>query len=428
MKSSYLCVRGGIVLSLFVAASPRAQVPNSRPADKSGVVVFEAPKWEPAPFDGIRVNWGAAFTQDFQDLSHRNTAAAAMVGGVDANQLIGIGPGFTTAMANLDLNVQLAKGIRVDLTTYLSTRHHTDAWVKGGYLQADASPWDVPLLNDIMRYLTVRVGQFEVNYGDAHFRRTDGGNGMDNPFVGNLIMDAFTTEIGADATLRRGGWIAMAGLTGGTSDGQVTSPGQHRPALLGKVGFDRQLAAPVRVRLTGSTYNDMRATSNVLYSGDRAGSHYFDVLQNTASTESGNAWSGNIQPGFTNHVVAYVVNPFVKVYGLELFGNIETATGGAATDTSNRTWRQQSGDVVYRFMKDESAYIAARYNTAEGQLVGAPADVKVRRTQFGAGYFISRNILAKAEWVNQDYDGFPTVNILHGGRFRGLMFEGAVAF
>ncbi len=200
MKSSYACIRGGIVLSLLVAASARAQVPNSRPADKSGVVVFEAPKWEPAPFDGIRLNWGAAFTQDFQDLSHHNTAAAAMVAGVNANQLIGIGPGFTTAMANLDLNVQLARGIRVDLTTYLSTRHHTDAWVKGGYLQADASPWDVPLLNDIMRYLTVRVGQFEVNYGDAHFRRTDGGNGMDNPFVGNLIMDAFTTEIGADAT------------------------------------------------------------------------------------------------------------------------------------------------------------------------------------------------------------------------------------
>jgi hypothetical protein len=424
----YSVVRRAVVLLLVVSATVRAQAPNSRPADRSGVIVFEAPKWEAAPFDGIRLAWGAAFTQDFQNLSHRNTAAPAMVSGVDANQLIGIGPGFTTAMANLDLNVQLAEGIRVDLTTYLSTRHHTDAWVKGGYLQADASPWDVPLLNDIMKYLTVRVGQFEVNYGDAHFRRTDGGNGMDNPFVGNLILDAFTTEIGADATLRRAGWIAMGGFTAGTSDGQVTSPGQHRPAILGKVGFDQQLDTHVRVRLTASTYNDMRATSNVLYSGDRAGSHYFDVLQNTASTESGNAWSGNIQPGFTNHVVAYVVNPFVKLNGLEVFGNIETATGAAATETSNRTWRQQSGDVVYRFLRDESAYVAARYNTATGELIGAPAEVEVHRTQFGAGYFITHNVLAKAEWVNQDYDGFPSGNILNGGRFRGMMFEGAVAF
>ncbi len=110
----------------------------------------------------------------------------------------------------------------------------------------------------------------------------------------------------------------------------------------------------------------------MLYSGDRAGSHYFDVLQNTASTESGNAWSGNIQPGFTNHVVAYVVNPFVKVTGLELFGNIETATGGAATETSNRTWRQQSGDIVYRFMKDESAYMGRATTPRRGSWLARP--------------------------------------------------------
>ncbi len=408
--------------------TPTAQVPNVRPADKSGVVVFEAPKREAVPFDGIHIDWGAAFTQDFQDLSHRNTAIPVMVAGVNANQLMGIGSGFTTAMANLDLSVRLAQGIHVDLATYLSTRHHTDAWVKGGYLQADASPWDVPLLHDIMRYLTVRVGQFEENYGDAHFRRTDGGNGIDNPFVGNLIMDAFTTEIGADATYRRDGWLAMAGFTSGASDGQVTSPGQHNPALLAKVGYDQQLDTHLRVRLTTSTYNDTKATSNVLYSGDRAGSHYFDVLQNTASTESGNAWSGNVQPGFTGRVAAYVVNPFIKYYGLEVFGNVETASGRSPTETSSRTWRQQSGDVVYRFFHDESAYIAARCNTASGELPDTPSDVNVHRTQLGAGYFITRNILAKAEWVNQDYNAYPTNNILSGGRFRGLMFEGAVGF
>ncbi len=43
-------------------------------------------------------------------------------------------------MANLDMNIQLAQGIRVNLVTYLSTRHHNDTWVKGGYLPVDASP------------------------------------------------------------------------------------------------------------------------------------------------------------------------------------------------------------------------------------------------------------------------------------------------
>src|SRR5579862_8346834 len=215
-----LALRVGLLASL-AAPQLHAQIQNARPADQSGVIVFEAPKSDSEVFTGIRVRWGAAFTQDFQNLSHQNTSTPVVSGGVNANQLIGIGPGFTTAMANLTLDVQLAKGIRVDLTTYLSSRHHNDTWVKGGYLQVDASPWDVPVLNDIMKYVTIRAGQFEVNYGDAHFRRTDGGNGMDNPFVGNLIMDAFTTEIGADVTVRRDGWMAMAGLTGGASDGQV---------------------------------------------------------------------------------------------------------------------------------------------------------------------------------------------------------------
>jgi hypothetical protein len=416
------------VVALMSAVRAEAQITNIRPADQSGINVFEAPKQDTVPFKGIRVGWGAAFTQDFQNLTHSNTAAPVLVGGVNSNQLIAIGPGFTTAMANLNLDVQLAQGIHVDLTTYLSTRHHNDTWVKGGYIQIDASPFDVKLLNDLMQYLTLRVGQFEENYGDAHFRRTDGGNGMDNPFVGNLIMDAQTTEIGADATLRLGGLMGMVGFTGGTSDGQVTSPGKHQPAYLAKVGMDGQLDDNLRVRLTASMYNDAKSTSNVLYSGDRAGSHYFDVLENTTSTETGNAWSGNIQPGFTNHVAAYVINPFVKYYHLEFFGNIETATGAAATETANRTWRQLSGDLIYRFFPNDRMYVAARLNTAAGELVGAPSDVNVRRTQFGLGMFVTRNILAKAEWVDQRYNGFPSTNILNGGRFSGMMLEGAVSF
>ncbi len=43
----------------------------------------------------------------------------------------------------------------------------------------------------------------EINYGDAHFRRSDGGNTFWNPFLENNIMDAFTTEIGAELYWRK---------------------------------------------------------------------------------------------------------------------------------------------------------------------------------------------------------------------------------
>ena len=421
-----------IVLALsavtFVASAASAQTENVRPADKSGINVFESPKADTLRFTKVNVGFGGAFEQDFQNLTHANTASPVLVNGVNKNALMPIGPGFTTAMANLDMNVQLEQGIRVNVVTYLSTRHHNDTWVKGGYLQVDALPWDIAPLNDLMKYTTLKVGQFDVDYGDAHYRRTDGGNGMDNPFIGNLIMDAYSTEIGATAYYRRAGFILAGGITQGTSDGQVQAPGQHQPAYLAKLGYDKQLNSDFRFRLTASMYNDAKATSNVLYSGDRAGSHYFDVLENTASTESGNAWSGNLQPGFSNRVASYVVNPFLKYDGFEFFGNIETSTGGAANETTDRTWRQQSGDFIYRFLDNEKAYVAFRYNKAEGQLVGDPADANIVRTQYAFGLFLTKNILAKIEYVNQDYNNFVATDIRNGGNFKGVMFSGVVAF
>ena len=415
--------------TVTVAASTGyAQIQNVRPADQTGINMFETPKLDTNVFKKVSVSFGGAFAQDFQNLTDKNTATSVIVGGVNKNALMPIGPGFTTAMANMNMNVQLAQGIRVELVTYLSTRHHNDTWVKGGYLQVDALPWDIAPLNDLMKYTTIKIGQFDVDYGDSHYRRTDGGNGMYNPFVGNLIMDAFSTEIGATAYYRRAGWIVMGGFTSGTSDGQVQNPGAHQAAYLAKLGYDKQFTSDLRVRLTASMYNNAKATANVLYSGDRAGSHYFDVLENTGSTETGNAWSGNLQPGFSNRVASYVINPFVKYGPLEFFGNIETSTGGAAAETTDRTWRQQAGDVVYRFLQDDKAYVAFRYNTAEGQLVGTPTDVSIVRTQYAFGFFLTKNVLAKLEYVNQDYNKFLATDIRNGGNFKGFMLEGAVAF
>src|SRR4029079_7944951 len=150
------------------------------------------------------LSFGGAFTQEFQGLQHENSATAALTNGVHANQLIAIGHGFNNAVANLNINAQVAPGVRISMTSYLSARHHQESWVKDGYILIDDSPIDNPLLKSIMKYTTLRVGHFEINYGDAHFRRSDNGNAIYNPFIGNYILDAFTTEIGAETYLRNG--------------------------------------------------------------------------------------------------------------------------------------------------------------------------------------------------------------------------------
>ncbi len=352
-----------------------------------------------------------------------------MVDGVDRNELIELGSGFNLATANLYMNVQLAPGIRVALTTFLSSRHHPEAWVKDGYLLIDESPIDLPAFHALMEYVTLRAGHFEINYGDAHFRRTDNANAFYNPFVGNYIMDAFTTEIGGEVYVRANGWLAMAAMTGGELKGMVVRPEDRAPSFIGKLGYDRELIPDLfRVRLTGSVYTTSKSASNTLYGGDRAGSRYYLVLENTQASESSNFTSGRINPGLRSEVTAFMINPFVKVGPLELFGVLEQASGRAANETDTRTWNQYAADAVYRFLADDRLYVGGRYNTVTGELAGSGAEVGIDRIQIGAGWFVTPTVLLKGEFVTQKYNDFPTADIRHGGKFDGFMLEGVVSF
>jgi len=249
-----------------------------------------------------------------------------------------------------------------------------------------------------------------------------------NPFVGNYIMDAFTTEIGGEVYLRAKGVIAMGAVTGGEIRGTVLAPEKRGPAYIGKLGFDRSVRPNLRVRMTGSLYTTNKAMSNTLYGGDRAGSRYYYVLENTQSTESAQATSGLINPGFRNSVTAMQVNPFVKYHGLEVFGVVERAKGRASTEAADRTWNQYAADVVYRFLPREQMYTGIRYNRVEGTLAGIDNQVGANRWQLAGGWFVTPNVLMKAEYVTQEYKGFPAANIRSGGRFNGMMLEGVIAF
>ena len=399
-----------------------------RPQDQRGINMFETPKEPGVEYTGFKLDFGAAFTSQVQALEHENTSMPVIVNGVNTNELADIGFGFNNSTANLYLHAQLAQGIRVQLTSYLSSRHHNETWVKDGFILVDELPIDVGALNNLMKYLTLRVGHFEINYGDAHFRRSDNGNAMYNPFVGNYLMDAFTTEIGGEVYVRSRGLIAMGAVTGGEIRGTVLTPGKRGPTYIGKVGFDRKVQPNLRVRMTGSLYKSDRAMSSTLYGGDRAGSRYYYVLENTQATESAQATSGLINPGFRNEVTAVQFNPFVKFHGLEFFGVVEQATGRAATEPADRTWNQYAADVVYRFMPREQLFAGIRYNKVEGTLSGIANDVGANRWQIAGGWFVTQYVLMKAEYVNQEYNGFPPINIRNGGKFHGVMLEGVVGF
>lgn len=442
----------GLLFFGFAAFGQQAPIQFFRPYDQNGINVFETTKDDTVAYDGFKFRIGANFKQQFQNLKHENAVTALNT----PTSLVPIGGGFNLAMANLNFDVQLADGVRVNLVSYMSSRHHPEFWVKGGFFQIDKvsflnSEW----MNKLWKNLTLRVGHFEVNYGDQHFRRSDGGNGLYNPFVENLIMDGFTTEIGGELYWQKNGVIAMVAMTDGEIQGNVTRPADRSPSFYTKLGYDKQLTDDLRLRLTGSLYTKSSSIRNTLFAGDRTGSHYYLVMENNSATVAANFTSGRFNPNVTDNVQAIMINPFVKYRGLEVFGTYEAVQGKNAVENGevqpasptatqlvslgNRQYNQLAVDAIYRFANDKF-YVGARYNTVNGPFLtgqvgsgatpnqGIRTDVQVNRTAFAAGWFLTKSVMFKFEYVTQEYKDFPTGTIFEGGKFNGYVLEGIIGF
>lgn len=420
MKRYTLILAGILSFATTLTYGQQPDIQFFRYNDRRGVNVFETTKEDTIPYDDFKLRIGGAFALQYQGIEHKN----------DANNLVKLTSNFNLPTANLDMDAQLYDGVRLHLRIYLSSRHHEETYVKGGYLQIDKLDFiKKDFLSGFMKYATIKVGQMENNYGDAHFRRTDNAFALYNPFVGNYIMDSFTTEIGGEVYYQRDGFIGMIGLTNGRLN-QSTANNNTNGALIGKLGYDKQLNDDLRLRITGSIYSSPGTDRVYLYGGDRAGARYYNVMDVQGGTP--NDFSGRINPGLNSKMTSIMINPFVKFKGLEFFGMYESASGRDnntdAAFTSNRTWTQLGAELLYRFGAKEQLYLGGRYNSASGQLPGQEtAKVTVDRINFGGGWFMTKNILMKVEYVTQKYKDYTSLQF-QGGQFNGLMLEAAIGF
>ncbi|MEX2363808.1 MAG: hypothetical protein WD597_09295, partial [Balneolaceae bacterium] len=370
---------------------------------------------------GLKVRIGGANTLQFQALTHENSGAVP---------LGEIGSNFNLATSNFDIDAQLYDGVRMHLRTYLSSRHHPEPYVKSGYMQIDKLDFiEEDFMADLMDKVTIKVGHMEINYGDNHFRRSDNGQAIFNPFVGNFIMDSFTTEVGGEVYYQSNGLLAMLGVTNGKLNQSVIQPAAGspttKPSIVGKIGYDSQINEDLRVRLTGSIYTASETASAYLYTGDRAGARYYNVL--TVPGGSGDFRTGRFNPAFNNELTSIMINPFVKFQGFEFYGVFENASGKAEAEPLSRTFNQYAAEMLYRFGADESIYIGGRYNLVTGE-TNAGEDVDITRFNIGGGWFMTQNILTKVEFVKQSYDGFAPGSIFNEGEFSGIMLEAVISF
>ncbi len=427
-------VKSVIVGVLFLASNlvsaqwDDRDIQQFRYRDSRGINQFEA-LGDDIKWDGFKVRLGGAFAVQMQALSHENTPLND-----STNQLINIGNNFNLPTANLDVDVALADGMRMHMRTYLSSRHHPESWVKGGYVQVSNLNWiSEGLLENIMDFTTIKMGLMEMNYGDAHFRRSDNARAIYNPFVGNLLMDAFTTEAGAEIYFTPGDFLVMIGATNGKLNQSVAANDNYTPAILAKAGWDKQMNEDLRVRLTASYYGSADGNTNYLYFADRGGSRYYLVMEADGSSPVSSFRSGRVNPSFINEVTSIMINPFVKFKGLEVFGAYEMASGKISAEAETRSYTQLYAEAVYRFGENEKYYVGGRYNTVNGQLRNFnpnadPTEVSVARFAIAAGWYMTPNVMLKAEYVNQTYSDYPTTDILHEGSFNGAVVEAVISF
>jgi len=123
-----------------------------------------------------------------------------------------------------------------------------------------------------------------------------------------------------------------------------------------------------------------------------------------------------------------MVNGFAKVAGFELFGTVEHAQGRTSTEKDNRQFTQYAVDGIYRFGRAENLFVGARYNNVLAELKGISAPVTIERTAFSAGWFLTKNILLKGEYVTQKYEKFPSSDVRNSGKFDGYVIAATIGF
>ena len=383
---------------------------------------FEADK-DTSAFKGkpeVSIETNLIFNYQGLSQSYQNVGMAASKDGLQA--------GLTLPSADFDINAKVMSGFNVKLETMLSSHHHNDTYVKGGYATIDNLDFIAPgFLSDFMHNATIKIGVDDINLGDDHFRRTDNAKVMANPFVNNMAVEAYMQAPHLEVLYRMpANTFAMIGITNGQVNPSDVdqADGSNRPALYGKVGYDAQLSDALRFRVSESVYfvnHTNKGTS--LFGGDKAGTVAQKVFGNTSGM--GSQW--NAMSGFSDLTLSHT-NVFLKYNSTEFYGLYEYASGADITDKDMKM-THYALDAVQRFSNDRF-FAAARYENAVVEYADASndlGDAKLTQYQLGLGWFLSKHAVAKLEYIDQKREK-NSAFVGGDASFKGYMISTALSF
>jgi len=394
-------------------------------------------------------------SQTYTGVSIPATTAVVPSGGFTAATAanVPIESGLILPTANFDINAKVMSGFNVKLQTMLASHHHNDTYVKGGYATIDNLDFVAPgFLADVMKNTTIKIGVNDINYGDDQYRRTDNANVMRNPFINNMAVEGYLQGTHLEVLYRVPtlSSFAMVGITNGQANPQdvaetnysatAGTADSNRYGLYAKLGFDQQINDDLRFRITESVYFIEGANRNDLYSSDKAGNVATNVFGTGASDSMSigwNAMSGYIKtsaaPGVyasksAADVLASKTNLFTRYMDTEFYAMYEIADGADFYDKSMKM-NHYAFDVVQRFNNDKF-WLAARYENAVVKYADAFndfGDAELTQWQVGAGWFLSKNAVAKLEYIDQKREKF---SIYQNGNaeLKGFMVNASLSF
>src|ERR1043165_2406388 len=366
-----------------------------------------------------------------QTLSQRNVFDAT------GNSLGNTEAGMQTAYGDLGFLGYFGKKQEIGLyfdPSLASRNHPSTTYGNEGYIVMHDVPENLEslkFLKPIFNKVDLKAGAFLVEFGDQSLHRSNNAIVQKNPLVGNYVIDPNFVSVGVQAMSKPGrlGWVAA--VTNGTNT-EDFSYGRGT-ALNGKL-----YVYPIEpLRLSASAYHvnhSVSATSRAtLFSGNRSGERYGAVL-------GGGQAPGDVLPNTGKDMTAYqgdvtfdTANFPLKFYGH--YGVVrDDDANGPAPGTPEEKGAHYAAEGKLQLTKP--LYGAVRYSVADPKLVaGIASNGKVDRLQVGGGLWLTKNLLMKAEWVNQKYSGFAAGVMVNNGiqawknpSFKGFVSEVSFAF
>jgi hypothetical protein len=391
--------------------------------------VFEQPK-DTSEFTGVEIDFKADLTFNYQVLEQNYTP-------LTGNTEDELQPGLVLPAANLDMYGKVMSGFNVLLQTRLASHHHTETYVKGGYATIDNLDFIMPgFASGFMENATIKVGVNDINFGDTQYLRNDNAAMFNNPFVHNLAVESHMEAAFLEILYRipNSNMFVMGGITNGKenpSDTTESDVSSTTPAFYGKVGYDSQLSEALRFRVNGSYYYSSGNGNSGMYGASKAGAVSENIFGNAG--DAGQAWA---PMGSYADLGIAKLDTFVKYNDTEFYGTLEFAdsdkayAGDVEVDSEKELMHYAIG-IVQRFAGDK-LYAAARYESATVE-TNAAADEELTQYQIGLGWFLSKNAVAKLEYIKQERENIRVDSRGAGhtadpAEFDGFMISTALTF